>query len=201
MSKAVMNHVIISLAVFIGGTALALILRKILLGVLQKWAKKTQTAADDLLLAAVRIPSIYWCIAIGLYLTLGTSELPAPYVAYSFKAIHVLVILSVTLVAANVSANLLNYAIQRSQIPIPVTGLSRTLIQIVVLTIGVLILLDTLGISITPVITALGVGGLAVALALQDTLSNFFAGFHILIERSIRVGDFVRLESGQEGYV
>ncbi len=201
VSKAVMNHVILSLAVFIGVTALALILRKILLGVLQKWAKKTQTAADDLLLVAVRVPSIYWCIAIGLYLTIGTSKMPAPYVAYSFKAILVLVILSITLVAANISVGLLNYAIQRSQIPIPITGLSQTLIKVVVLTIGVLILLDTLGISITPVITALGVGGLAVALALQDTLSNLFAGLHILVERSIRVGDFVRLESGQEGYV
>jgi small-conductance mechanosensitive channel len=51
------------------------------------------------------------------------------------------------------------------------------------------------------IITALGVGGLAVALALQDTLANLFAGIHILMEKSIRVGDFVRLETGQEGYV
>jgi small-conductance mechanosensitive channel len=196
-----MNQAIFSLAVFIGVTALALILRGILLRILQKWAEKTKTAADDLLLSAVCVPSIYWCIAIGLYLTIGTSNLPTQYVTYSFKVIHVLVILSITLVVANVSANLVNYSIQRSQIPIPITGLSQTLIRVVILTIGVLILLDTLGISITPVVTALGVGGLAVALALQDTLSNFFAGVHILVERSIRVGDFVRLESGQEGHV
>ncbi len=50
-------------------------------------------------------------------------------------------------------------------------------------------------------ITALGVGGLAVALALQDTLVNLFAGLHILMEKSIRVGDFIRIETGQEGYV
>jgi small-conductance mechanosensitive channel len=61
--------------------------------------------------------------------------------------------------------------------------------------------LSVLGISITPLITALGVGGLAVALALQDTLANLFAGIHILMEKAIRVGDFVRLETGQEGYV
>ena len=46
-----------------------------------------------------------------------------------------------------------------------------------------------------------GVGGLAVALALQDTLSNFFAGLHLLIEQPIRVGDFIKLETGQEGIV
>jgi len=58
-----------------------------------------------------------------------------------------------------------------------------------------------LGVSIAPLLTALGVGGLAVALALQDTLANLFSGLHILVEKSIRVGDFVRIESGQEGYV
>src|SRR5262249_12544437 len=59
----------------------------------------------------------------------------------------------------------------------------------------------TLGISITPALTALGVGGLAVALALQDTLSNLFAGLQILASRQITPGDFVRLSSGEEGYV
>jgi len=67
--------------------------------------------------------------------------------------------------------------------------------------LGLLVILSFLGISITPLITALGVGGLAVALALQDTLANLFAGIHILVEKSIRVGDFIRLETGQEGYV
>ena len=55
--------------------------------------------------------------------------------------------------------------------------------------------------KITPILTALGVGGLAVALALQDTLANFFAGVHILIEEPMVVGDFIRLSSGEEGVV
>jgi small-conductance mechanosensitive channel len=58
-----------------------------------------------------------------------------------------------------------------------------------------------MGISVTPLITALGVGGLAVALALQDTLANLFAGIHILVEKSIRVGDFIKIETGEQGYV
>jgi small-conductance mechanosensitive channel len=71
----------------------------------------------------------------------------------------------------------------------------------IIFTIGILIILSYMGISIAPLLTALGVGGLAVALALQDTLANLFAGIHILVEKSLRVGDFVKLESGQEGYV
>lgn len=69
------------------------------------------------------------------------------------------------------------------------------------LTLGGLILLDTLDISITPLLTTLGIGSLAVALALQDTLANFFAGLYLAADRPIRTGDFVRLDSGDEGFV
>ena len=64
-----------------------------------------------------------------------------------------------------------------------------------------LIVLDTLGISITPILASLGVGSVAVALALQDTLSNLFAGVYILIDRPVRLGDTIRHQDGVEGEV
>src|SRR2546429_328365 len=66
---------------------------------------------------------------------------------------------------------------------------------------GVLVLLSVLGIHITPILTALGVGGLAVALALQDSLANLFAGMHLLADKPIRVGDYVKIADTTEGYV
>jgi small-conductance mechanosensitive channel len=60
---------------------------------------------------------------------------------------------------------------------------------------------DALGISLAPALTALGVGTLAVALALQDTLANFFSGIYLLVDKPVRPGDFVRLEGGHEGHV
>jgi small-conductance mechanosensitive channel len=201
MSEALLNNIALSSAIFAGVAVLALFGRRMLLRFLKRWSQTTETKLDDILLEALRLPSFYWCIAIGLYFSIGTSTLPAQYIAYSFKAIHVLVIFSVTLALANVSARFATYSIQKAEISIPISGLSQVVIKGTVLTIGALILLDILGVSITPMITALGVGGLAVALALQDTLSNLFAGLHILLEKSIRLGDFVKLETGQEGYV
>ncbi len=64
-----------------------------------------------------------------------------------------------------------------------------------------LIILQTFGISITPILTALGVGGLAVALALQDTLTNVFSGLHILLSKLIQSGDYIKLGTGEEGHV
>jgi small-conductance mechanosensitive channel len=110
-------------------------------------------------------------------------------------------ILSITLAAANLTGALLRNYIQRMDIPIPTTGLAFGIIKGSIVIIGFMIVLSSLGIAISPMITALGVGGLAVALALQDTLSNLFAGMHILLEKSIRIGDFIRLESGLEGRV
>jgi len=65
---------------------------------------------------------------------------------------------------------------------------------------GLFIALQTIGISITPLITTLGVGTVVIGLALQDTLSNFFSGFYILISKNIRVGDYIKFDV-YEGYV
>ena len=66
---------------------------------------------------------------------------------------------------------------------------------------GLLVLLAQYHVAITPILTALGVGGLAVALALQDTLSNLFSGFYVAVAGQIRLGDYIKLNTGEEGYV
>lgn len=76
-------------------------------------------------------------------------------------------------------------------------GVTRALI----LSIGALVLLGTLGISVTPIIASLGITSLAVALALQPTLENFFSGVQLVIDKPVRVGDFIELDSGEQGFV
>jgi small-conductance mechanosensitive channel len=73
--------------------------------------------------------------------------------------------------------------------------------KIILFAIGVMLILDNLGVSLTPLLTTLGIGSLAVAIALQDTLGNAFAGLHIKADRPIENGQFIRLDSGDEGYV
>jgi small-conductance mechanosensitive channel len=82
-----------------------------------------------------------------------------------------------------------------------IRGPIEILVKIVFVAVGGMIILDNLGVSLTPIITTLGIGSLAVAIALQDTLGNFFAGLYIKADRFIDVGQYVRLESGGEGYV
>ncbi len=187
--------------VFLGTTAGLLLVRSLSFAFLHRWAKNTETRMDDIIIKAFRTPSVYWCLAIGLQAGVVLSDIPEKYIFYLTRAIHVIVILSVTFAAANLTGKIFKNYIQKSNLPIPTTGLAYGLLKGTILVIGFLIMLSVLGVSITPLLTALGVGGLAVALALQDTLANLFAGIHILMEKSIRVGDFVKLETGQEGYV
>jgi len=73
--------------------------------------------------------------------------------------------------------------------------------KVLVIGIGSLVILGTLGISITPIIASLGITSLAVALALQPTLENFFSGVQLVIDKPIRVGDYIELESGEQGFM
>lgn len=83
----------------------------------------------------------------------------------------------------------------------PSSSLITNIIRIVVAILVGLVILQSIGVAITPLIGALGVGGLAVALALQETLANLFAGVVIILSKQLRPGDFVMLSSGEQGYV
>ncbi|HMK60012.1 MAG TPA: mechanosensitive ion channel family protein [Dissulfurispiraceae bacterium] len=195
------NKIFIPAVVTFISVAAMLMLRGVSLRMMRGWAAKTATKIDDIVNKSIRTPSLFWCLAVGLYIGIAVSELPDKYVFYLNKALHVIVVLSFTMAAANLVGELLKNYVQKSRLPLPSTGLFYGVVKGLVIALGVIIALGILGISITPLITALGVGGLAVALALKDTLENFFSGIHILVEKSIRVGDFIKLETGQEGYV
>ncbi|RJQ56086.1 MAG: mechanosensitive ion channel family protein [Nitrospiraceae bacterium] len=195
------NRVVIPAALALLSAAVLFIVRTVAFRLLHKWAGKTETRIDDIIIGSVKMPSVYWCVAIGLYMGIAVSDLPERYVIYLTRVIHIIIIFSITFATANLSGKLFKDYVHKTALPIPTTGLAYGILKGVIIVIGFLIILSVLGISITPLITALGVGGLAVALALQDTLANLFAGIHILVEKSVRIGDFVKLETGQEGYI
>ncbi len=200
MSSATVN-LLTATAVFAAVSTLAFGLRYLAIRALHRWANATASPFSEVMIESFRIPSLMWCLLLGLYTAVDTAELPQRPSATALKLLFSLLVISVTVAIANLSGTALRVGLKQSHVAMPATGLSLTFVKVVIWITGGLVLLGGLGISITPLLTALGVGGLAVALALQDTLSNFFAGIHLLIEQPVRVGDFIKLESGQEGYV
>lgn len=194
-------QVILPVSVFAITLIAGWILRKIVFIRLARWSEKTETKFDDIIISAIKGPIIIWFVILGLYFALEVSTLPANFVGIVHKVLLALVIFSVTVVLANIVSNLIKVYSAKVETALPVTSLTQNIGRIIIFIIGILVLLNSIGISITPILAALGVGGLAVALALQDTLSNLFAGFYITVARQVRAGDFVKLESGEEGYV
>jgi small-conductance mechanosensitive channel len=185
--------------VFCIAALLALIARHLLLHVLSRRASRFEFPA--VLLEAIRLPSVLWCVAAALAIAIHNAHPPRVFEYWAHKSIGAFVIISITLVIASIAVRMVAVYGERNRIPFAVAGLSRTLIYIFVFSVGLLMLLSQFEVRITPILTALGVGGLAVALALQDTLANLFAGIHILVEEPISVGDFIELTEGQKGTV
>lgn len=184
-------------AVFVTGYAV----RKILFQRLSRWAEKTASPLDDVIISATKGPSLIWLLMLAIYFAIGISGLPENIAGTLGKFLLVLGILSATIAINNITGKVIKIYSREIESTLPVTSLTQNFSKILVFGIGILIILNTLGVSITPVLATLGVGGLAVALALQDTLSNLFSGFHIMLARQVKVGDFIKLESGEEGYV
>jgi small-conductance mechanosensitive channel len=184
---------------FLVTTAIALLFRAALLRGLRGWFGSSHGVSA--LLSGIRLPSVLWCFVLGFFVAIDLVELPGRLAVPLRAILEAAIIVSVTVTAASVLSSLAAAASERRAITVGVTGLFRTAVRAVILSIGLLVLLDSLGIQITPLLTALGVGGLAVALALQDTLSNLFAGVHLLADRPIRVGDYVRIAESIEGHV
>ena len=181
-------------------TVAALLFRHALVALFRRWTG--HDTRESLFLQAMRVPSILWCVVLGLFVALEMTDLPPRLAAQIQVVLEAAIILSVTITVASVLGSLVAAAGERRALAGGVTGLFRTTVRLAVLIIGGLVLLSSLGIAITPLLTALGVGGLAVALALQDTLSNLFAGIHLLADKPIRIGDYVKLSvENVEGYV
>jgi len=177
------------------------VLLRLLLRWLGKHATRTNWSGDDVLVDALRALIPVAALTGGIAAAAAALPLTGKVNHTVNQILTVLLILAATITAARVITGLVRAVTHSRSGVAGSASIFVNITRVVVLAMGCLIVLQTLGISIAPLLTALGVGGLAVALALQDTLANLFAGIHILASKTIQPGDYIRLTSGEEGYV
>ncbi len=195
-------ELVVPLAFLLGTVLAGLILRKLLFRAVRGWAAHTESRLDVLLVESLRGPIVLWSIMLGLHLATQNSEIPRLYLRYIPSTLEVLWILSLTIAMSRLAGNMVRFYGGRVTGAQAVTTLTQKLAQAAVAVVGLVWLLKVVfDLSLTPILTTLGVGGLAVALALQDTLSNLFAGFYVSISGLIHIGDYIKLNTGEEGYV
>jgi len=179
----------------------ALVVGFVLHRVLHHWTKKQQNTWGEYFFSLLESLPLPLLVLTALYIGLEMLTLPRTYERIGSKLIFTLLILILFYFPAKVVILFLRRLGQREphfeQVAQPAAFLIRALFAV----LAVIIILENLGISLTAVWTTLGVGSVAVALALQETLSNFFAGLYILADRPVRAGDYIKLDGGQEGSV
>jgi small-conductance mechanosensitive channel len=185
----------------LGGLLLGIALEFIVVRRARKLAEQTRFKWDDLLTEAVRGVPTVWSVAGGVYLALNVGT-PDPLLVSTTQSVLMVFVIGATVVSGmRMAGGAVEMLSGRTggaiQSPTLVVNLARLAVGI----LGIFIILQNLGIDITPLIGALGIGGLAVALALQDTLGNLFAGVQIILSKQVRPRDYVRLSSGEEGWV
>ena len=189
-------------AIFIaGGLVLGIIFEKIVLKRIEKIVSKTKWKVDNFIVKSLKGVTFLFFIIGGIYGALSYYPLSENLEKTAHKIISVVLIFAVTIVVARLAVGFIDFYTKKLGKVFPSTSIFTTLAYSLIITIGILVILQDLGISIAPLLTALGVGGLAAALALQDTLSNVFSGIHIIASGKVKPGDFIQLESGEAGYV
>ena len=173
----------------------------VLMSRLPRYAPARERRLIDSIVRLVRRRLPWWAVLLGLWVSAGYWPLTPEGRVLVERTVFVLGAVSVTLAAAAVASESVETFGSVIAPALPVSSLTRNIAWTLVATLGALVVLNGLGLSITPMLTALGVGGLAVALALQEPLANFFAGLFITLAGQVRVGDYLKLDSGQEGYV
>ena len=195
------SQLLIPLALIVGGFLAGLIFELSILSRLRKIIPRTKWEGGGVIISSLRGLITIWFVMLGVYLAIPYIKI-APHIVLAIqKILTVAIILSATVAIARIVAGLAKlYSIKTESVLLS-TSIFANLTKSAILLIGILIILQSLGIPITPILTALGVGGLAVAISLQDTLSNFFSGLHIIASKQIRIGDYIKLDVGEEGYV
>jgi small-conductance mechanosensitive channel len=196
------SNEILYLSIYIGGgLAAGWLIQQTIIPALKKIAKKTKWKSDDLIITNISRWIVFWFFLLGCLLGAQQVELSEKWSGIVLKIISSLFIFSLTWIIARIAAGMLDIRSSKDDSVIPSTSIIGNILKVIIYCIGLMVILQSLGVSVTPILTALGVGGLAVALALQPTLSNLFSGLQIIASGKLNVGDMVQLENGQRGII
>lgn len=191
-----LHNWLISLGIIVG----ALILNKIIIlfnkHVIQKLTAKTNNRLDDILFRMLQAPVLLGIALLAIWFAADRLELNAGFENFVKKSYELLIVINVTwFVVRFANALMEEYVVPIANDPnnkkidnnfLPII---RRFILGVIWTIGFVMALNNVGVNVGTLIASLGIGGLAFALAAQDTIKNIFGGITIFTDRPFRIGD------------
>ncbi len=201
MTELLENPWVQRLGFILGGFVLGVVLELVVIRRAHKLAERTRFKWDDLLIGSLRGVGTIWLVSGGVYLALNVGPADPRLVSIVRPVLMVIVFGSVVIAMMRAVGGVVELLWVRTDGALKSPTVVVNIARLSVALLGFFIILQNLGIDITALVTALGIGGLAIALALQDTLANLFAGIQIILTKPVRQGDYIRLSTGEEGWV
>jgi len=189
------------LLILISSFILAQIVRFILMNYVRKLAARTKTDIDDIIVNILSKPVYIFIVFTGLYFALRSLSQLEPYFAYIDGIFFVGTVLLLALIISDILRIVLSLWLRAQKQYEKMPKLLSHVVAVFIYLIAFLMILIHFEIEITPLLVGYGIGGIAIALALQNTLSNVFAGLHIISDRPINFGDYIHVEGGVSGFV
>lgn len=196
-----MEMLLIPICILAASLTIGIMLNKLINRRIENHLNIDESSWFYIFINALRGVPVSLCLVVSLYWIVNTINIIEPLTRLFSYILFTVIILSITRVAARTINGFITLHIERSQQKLPKTTLLNTILNVVIYAMGVLIVLQYYGISIAPILTAMGVGGMAVALALQETLANIFSGLHLILSKQLRIDDYIKLSTGEEGRV
>ena len=188
--------------VFIAFLVVAIWARRTLFNYLNGLFAKLKWKGSEILLQTTKAPFFQWCIILGAYTAILVSTLSPQGKVLAGRIIGSIFVISLTWTFLSLAAKLLYQYLQKIKAPFPFpTALIINAVRITFIVVGVLILLDIWKVPTTPIVLTLTIGLLVAVLASRDEILNIFSGFQLAHGDLIKIGHYIKLESGEEGYI
>ena len=193
--KLIVPACILVFSFFVG-----IVLNRMLTTKLARRVKAAESEIVEIFFRALRGVPIYLCVVIGLYWIVTTSNLPPGLERIFSYVLFTMIIFSITRVCERTLSGFIRLKFSGSS-DMTQSTLLDTIFRVAIYASGALIVLDYFNISIAPIMAAMGVGGMAVAFGVRETLENIFSGLQLIISKQLRVNDYIKLSTGDEGRV
>ncbi len=193
-----------AVAFAVGAWVLGQVVYRLAGAVLRPLAKRTSTRLDDLLVERLRAPVVVLITVLGFIASFQQLTFGERVSVWAERVFHVAVALAVTWVVARIAMAVIEELLQgrsegRSQTSRMLPGV-RAVVKVLVWGLGIVVALNNAGYDVAALLAGIGIGGLALALAAQETVANVFGGITIYADRPFKLGDRVRVD-GHDGFV
>ena len=187
--------------VFLGVSFISLWLRRLIYNALERWLKNSKTDIGKIITSATRKPFLHWLLILGAYIALRLSVLEPDWKSLGGKILASIFIAYLGWTLIRLGRDLVQLYLNKAKVPQRAATVTTTVIQVMIVIIGILILLELWGAPMTPILIAVIAVIVVAILTLRDIFPSLVSGLQLTQQRQIKVGDLIRLDSGEEGRI